>query len=343
VPYNFDGMRCPRDGTKLFQRKQQPGIHDCLKCRGQTLSSGFLARALPTHVVKWLWEISASDGPCLSMRCPRCSSFLRQAPTPPEHGSFEIDLCGKCRLAWFDRGELTGSAIPDASPPVLADADQSRLVQSLASALLKIPIEEDPTHHQSWSQAFGVILLATLGLSLLGFRNVPEAAQAWGFIPALAVTEVHRWITSFFFHDGWAHLLGNLYFLWILGDDVEDFLGTENFAVLLLASAVGGNFAVYLSETRVDVPHIGASGGISGLFAVYSFAFPKARLCFAKIWTGGVGVLRLPASIVFIAFFLYQFALQLRGPEYASGISVLSHIGGASVGLIGYLLLPKRG
>src|SRR4030095_6138117 len=105
------------------------------------------------------------------------------------------------------------------------------------------------------------------------------AVQAFGFIP----TEAWRYggltiLTSFFLHGSILHLIGNLYFFLIFGDDVEDYLGRWRYVLVILTATVLGDIVHLLANANSTVPAIGASGGISGVIVFYALQFPRARV-----------------------------------------------------------------
>src|SRR5207249_4486791 len=109
--------------------------------------------------------------------------------------------------------------------------------------------------------------------------------------------------TSFFLHGGWVHLLGNLYFLLIFGDNVEDYLGRWRYLLLILLAMIVGDALHVLMDPRSAVPVIGASGGIAGIITFYALKFPRVRLGFLfRFWW-----FHMPAYFALIMWVLLQF------------------------------------
>jgi membrane associated rhomboid family serine protease len=124
-------------------------------------------------------------------------------------------------------------------------------------------------------------------------------------------------------------LIGNLYFLLIFGDNVEDVLGINKYIMLILLSSFVGDITHILIDPRSSTPVIGASGGISGILAYYCLSFPKAKIGF--FWW--FHWYRIPVGWMFLFWMAGQFFGAIKQISGFGSISSLSHIGGAVVGL----------
>jgi membrane associated rhomboid family serine protease len=179
-------------------------------------------------------------------------------------------------------------------------------------------------------------------VSVWAFFNLDSAVENFGMVPAHAFRYGGAtFITSFFLHGGWMHLLGNLYFFLLFGGEVEDFLGRRRFLLLVFLATVVGHLFHICGDPRSDLPCIGASGGISGVLVFYACQFPRARLGFFFWFLRGLGWVRVPAWAVFGLWLL----LQLRGALYQmhgfSSVSSLAHIGGVTTGFLLWLAWRK--
>ena len=105
-------------------------------------------------------------------------------------------------------------------------------------------------------------------------------------------------VSVFFVHGSWWHLLGNMYFLVVFGDNVEDVLGTRRRLLLLLAATIGGSLLQVLGDPHGNIPCVGASGGIAGLIAFYALRFPDVRLgmIWWRAWNRGAAASISPAA-----------------------------------------------
>ena len=154
-------------------------------------------------------------------------------------------------------------------------------------------------------------------------------------------------LTSMFLHAGWLHLIGNMWFLWIFGDNIEDYLGHFNYLIFYLVSGIGASLFHILLNSNSDLPSVGASGAIAGVMGAYFLLFPSARVLmlvpllffFTFIW--------LPAWIVLGYWFVLQFlggaatAITAAGRQ-TGGVAFWAHVGGFVVGLAMIKLLPQR-
>ena len=131
-------------------------------------------------------------------------------------------------------------------------------------------------------------------------------------------------VTSLFLHGGWMHFLGNMLYLWIFADNVEDKLGIKRFTFFYLISGIFASLTQAFFNFGSEVPMIGASGSIAGVLGAYLYFFPKAKVLvlipFFIFFT-----IKVPAYVLLIFWFLYQF-LNLSNVD--SSVAWLAHIGG---------------
>jgi len=142
--------------------------------------------------------------------------------------------------------------------------------------------------------------------------------------------------TSMFLHEGFWHVASNMLYLWIFGDNVEDYLGHFTYLLMYLASGVIGGMTHVLLNFNSNMPTIGASGAIAGVMGAYFILYPKARVL--TWWI--IIVLWLPAWLVLGQWFLVQFFFTSQ--VAASGVAVWAHLGGFAAGVILIKVLPER-
>lgn len=146
--------------------------------------------------------------------------------------------------------------------------------------------------------------------------------------------------TSQFLHGGLFHLIGNMLYLWIFGNNVEDAMGRIRFVVFYLLCGALASMAHALMNTQSNIPMIGASGAVSGILGAYVLLYPKARVL--TLFTLGffVRIIEVPALMVLGFWFVFQFlnALVAKG---AGGVAWYAHIGGFFAGLA-LIILFKR-
>ena len=181
----------------------------------------------------------------------------------------------------------------------------------------------------------------TEGYLLLGYGVVPARIFGDAVLPfdIAQVSPIFSLVTYQFLHGGWGHLIFNMLFLWIFGDNVEDAMGHLRFAVFYLACGIAAGLIQASFSSQSEIPVIGASGAISGILGAYLILHPHARvlvLVFSFIpW-------RLPAMLVLGFFFLQDLFSAFAAPADGSGqnVAFLAHIGGFIAGAI--LIVPFR-
>jgi membrane associated rhomboid family serine protease len=156
--------------------------------------------------------------------------------------------------------------------------------------------------------------------------------------------------TSMFMHGSWLHILGNMLFLWIFGNNVEDALGRVRFFFWYLAAGVAATalqtFVTLAFGTTRDasIPNIGASGAIAGVLGAYFVLLPRARVLTA-IFFGLIFFREIPAIWflgIWILLQLWTGSVGLTHPDQTGGVAVFAHIGGFAFGVLTILLVAKR-
>lgn len=144
-------------------------------------------------------------------------------------------------------------------------------------------------------------------------------------------------LTSMFLHGGWMHLGGNMLYLWLFGNNVEDAMGHGRFIVFYLVCGTAGALAQAFAAPMSEIPMIGASGAISGVLGAYLLLHPKARILTLIFLGFFVSMFRLPAVIVLGFWILIQLFNAASQPADVGGVAFLAHVGGfiAGVALIG--------
>jgi rhomboid family protein len=185
----------------------------------------------------------------------------------------------------------------------------------------------------------------SLGQGLEGFINQAAFIPGRFFDPAIgpgAVGELRSALLSMFLHGGWAHFLGNMLFLWIFGDNIEDRLGHVRYAIFYLLSGYAATFAHAFASPHSAVPAIGASGAISGVLGAYVFLFPGARIVTLIFLGFFARMVEIPAWVYLPVWFLMQLfsgLASLDTPAEQGGVAWFAHIGGFVAGPILLLLL----
>lgn len=179
-------------------------------------------------------------------------------------------------------------------------------------------------------------------LSLGGGTALDTFFYRFGFIPGIltGAYDAPSWalspyvltiLTSMFVHGSWSHILGNMLFLWIFGNNVEDHLGHARYLLFYLAGGVVAALVQLLSGPGSDVPTIGASGAIAAVMGAYFFVYPTARVQ-VLVFFIFITTIRLPAWIFLGVWFLMQLFEGTYGA--AQGVAVWAHVGGFLFGLM---------
>lgn len=176
---------------------------------------------------------------------------------------------------------------------------------------------------------------------------------AYGFVPAVYFHQSHvePWnfparfmpmVTSMFLHGGWMHLIGNMWTLWIFGDNVEDRLGRGRYLFYYLGCGLAACYLHYLTGPLSGIPVVGASGAIAGVMGGYFILFPRARIVTLVPIFIFLQVITIPA-VFFLAFW---FLIQLlngavaTSASFGGGVAWWAHVGGFVTGAL--LILPRR-
>lgn len=147
-------------------------------------------------------------------------------------------------------------------------------------------------------------------------------------------------LTSMFLHAGWLHLAGNMLFLWIFGDNVEDFFGHFTYFFFYLVCGFGAGLIHVLFNWHSTVPAVGASGAISGVMGAYILLYPGARILTLVL----IFPIPIPAVIFLGLWYVLQFlaGLSTLGVKVTGGVAVWAHIGGFLLGMLLTAMVRKR-
>lgn len=210
------------------------------------------------------------------------------------------------------------------------------------------------------SSRFPIVTLCLIGLNALVFFaeiGLTEQAQAhlfqhWGIVP-LRFTHPRlqanyvTLLSSMFIHGGWMHVIGNMWSLWIFGDNVEDRMGRGGFLLFYMLSGLAAGALHIVTNPSSTVPTVGASGAIAGVMGAYLLLFPHATVVTLVPIFFFIQIIELPA-IFFLGFwFLTQLfsgtlSLAAAGAQQAGGVAWWAHIGGFVVGFLWAVPLRRR-
>ncbi len=200
-----------------------------------------------------------------------------------------------------------------------------------------IPIGDDDSARRTtpWV-TYGLIVLNFL-VFLLELANGDAFVLKWSFVSSRFLAnpgeQLPTIFTAMFMHAGWLHILGNMLFLWIFGDNVEDRFGHSRYLIFYLVCGVAATFTQLAFTTHSDIPNLGASGAIAGVLGAYILLFPEERI---RVYVLGF-IVPMPAWIVLGIWIVMQLFSGVAGITTAAqsgGVAYLAHIGGFATGLV---------
>ena len=351
-------MDCPVCRTPLSERHvQDVRVHLCTGCGGILYTRDTFRQHVARLRESPLEQLSTPELlhrkvipqrliPSEGKMCPWCNGAM-SAFNYGYDSNIILDRCSKCELIWADRDEIVkvaqyvkGNPTIDGFGQALAEREMERVkywkmpeqAQQLgAGGRTTVPFWVGilPLSDDQKARTIPVVTILLILVSIATFVALPQSTQtfyALGFIPDLFFKgkELYRIVTGEFLHAGFLHLAGNMLFLWIFGDNVEDRFGKVGFplAYLLFGGAASITHA-FLTFDR-DIPCVGASGAISGVMGAYLVFFPHATVRTIV----GRWIVPIPAFLFLGIWFL----LQLSFSTTESSIAYFAHIGGFVIG-----------
>lgn len=347
---------CPDCQEALTESRDDNGAtYQCGCCSGEAVTVFRLRKRVGTEMTESMRRLATTRKIGSRRRCPVCERRMLEIPMAAGEEKFEVEHCAACAMFWFDAGDM--DRLPEHARGVFApaiDAAEAARERAAMAAVdnirldaqegepaegwkhivgfLGFPVEYD--HHSpsqplaTWSVAAACVVVFALTWLL------PGLVSTFSFIP----TEAFRWagitvLTSFFLHGSIMHLLGNMYFLCVFGDNVEDRLGWRRFVLMLGAGAVMGAIVHGLFDPSPKVPTLGASDGISAVIVYYALQFPRERLAFMWWWRfWDIHWISISARWCLAMWIGYQVLLAHFQSHGIGNVSAFAHLGGALAG-----------
>jgi rhomboid family protein len=168
--------------------------------------------------------------------------------------------------------------------------------------------------------------------------------RVYGIVPAFF--QPVTLVTSMFLHGSWSHVIGNMWFLWIFGDNVEDRVGHGRFIVFYLLCGIGAGLAHLVANPGSELPTVGASGAIAGVMGAYFVLYPQSRVLTLLPWIF-ITVVEIPAVFVLGFWFLAQVfsagAIAVTASTHGGGgVAFMAHVAGFAAGAIGIFVFRKK-
>jgi membrane associated rhomboid family serine protease len=170
---------------------------------------------------------------------------------------------------------------------------------------------------------------------------------AWARWAGLSIDDYWPFLTHMFLHGGWLHFIGNMWTLWIFGDNVEDRMGPVRFLIFYLLCGLAASLLHYFTNLYSTLPTVGASGAIAGVMGAYFLLYPHARIIMLVPIFFYPLFFEMPA-VLYLGFWFFGQVLSgvvsVAGPEQVGGIAWWAHIGGFVAGavLLGVFVRPER-
>jgi membrane associated rhomboid family serine protease len=202
-----------------------------------------------------------------------------------------------------------------------------------------LPIGDDDSARRTTPVVTYALIAINVLFFLVELSSGDAFIQRWSVVPnRLLANPVGDFITVFtamFMHGGWMHLLGNMLYLWIFGDNVEDRLGHARYTVFYFLCGIAATFAQVLVDPTSNIPNLGASGAIAGVLGAYLLMFPRGSV---RVMMGRA-IIPMPALVVIGFWAVLQFisgfgAIATTEQTAGGGVAYMAHVGGFVAGLI---------
>lgn len=357
---------CPECKISLKKNSNKLGLFwVCPSCDGRAVSLEVVRKAVPRPIVNRLWQRARSGQYTGNRKCPACKRSMSEVPIIIRNKTEYLDVCIGCHFIFFDTKEYEHlQKIPVATEPkeelsqkakealalarleiLKKDQESEEMGESspdhwweIIPGIFGLPIEYNYTSLKHQPLATWALAVFIAFVTLYFYRDLETVITNWGLIPGEPWRHYgFTFISSFFLHAGLIHLIANLYFLLVFGDNTEDVLGKKHYLLLLATATFVGHIAHILGDPRTTVPCVGASGGISGVLAYYCLRFPKASVGF--LWY--VKWIRIPVGYMLALWIFAQLLQAFWQVSGFSSVSALAHLGGTTVGITFWLLTKK--
>lgn len=213
-----------------------------------------------------------------------------------------------------------------------------------------IPLSDDNSLRKTTPIVTYALIIINIIVFFLELAGGEEFIKAWSFIPsrflASPITNIPTLFTSMFMHAGWMHLIGNMLYLWIFGDNVEDLFGKIKYLIFYIVCGLAATFSQLLFNASSTLPNLGASGAIAGILGAYILLFPSGKV---NVMLGRT-ITQMPALIVIGFWFVLQFISNISatattartGGGEEGGVAYMAHVGGFIAGLaIAFFIRPS--
>ncbi len=207
------------------------------------------------------------------------------------------------------------------------------------------PISDDNSSRRTFPVITYLLIILNILFFLVELNGGETFLEEWAFVPQRFLANPALYgitiFTAMFMHAGWIHLLGNMLYLWIFGDNVEDRLGHFKFILFYLLCGVAATLVQFIFSAGSNIPNVGASGAIAGVLGAYLIMFPGRKVNVLM----GIFVIPMPALVVIGLWIILQFFNgfgSIADTGTAGGVAYMAHIGGFIAGLILTVLFSRN-
>ncbi|OGT86462.1 MAG: rhomboid family intramembrane serine protease [Gammaproteobacteria bacterium RIFCSPLOWO2_12_FULL_52_10] len=219
-----------------------------------------------------------------------------------------------------------------------------------------------PLHDDNPTQSTPILTIALITICVLvyffqaalGPRGGETIIYSLGVIPAVLLDKVElsrdlvlvpaelTIFTSMFLHGGFLHLAGNMLYLWIFGNNIEDALGKVRFLIFYFLCGIVAAFGQIMQDPDSTIPMVGASGAISGVLGAYLLLFPHARVLVLVPMGFFMQMMKIPAGLVLGLWFVLQLVSSALTSSAGGGVAWFAHIGGFIAGMLLILVMKRK-
>lgn len=324
-------------------------LFNCLECRGLWFDGSEVARVIgDAEAAPFRANLGGARSRPTPLPCPRGHAALREVSLELPTDRAEVCGCPDCLGVWMEPEAIRRIRVHLPRPEVASEAriegltlrideaqreaDEARAVlreQDLPSTFLFMQAPLAPMEIYSHVRRRPIVTYALIAsiLAVFGLQWITGGLYDLALVPAAFLRGLAPWtiVTSMFLHGDLWHLAGNLYFLAIFGDNVEDRLGRAPYLRLYFLGGLGAALGHIASGPSSDIPMLGASGAISAVMGAYAILFPRRTLYMTLL----IVMRRVRAIWYLVLWLAMQFYFALQG---APGVAWWAHIGGVAVG-----------
>jgi len=270
--------------------------------------------------------------------CPECGEKM-QGYHLLENYEVVIDMCHPCDSTWIDKDELDDVRHSPLLQEALGEINKGISWKSwLFEFLSRMPVEYNVKSRTKPWVTWALLALNTIIFASYAFNPqlTEQIINLFAERPDDVLNGIHWWtpVTATFLHGSIMHLVGNMYFLWVVGDNIEGVLGHKRYLGLYLLLGISASFFSLVADPTSTIPSLGASGAIAGLFGLYMIWFPYARFSFMVF----VYQLKIPVWVYFLGWLGINIFSMWAGGQ---GVDYWAHIGGFIAGCVIALAMKK--